>query len=268
MKTLQHASKTIAVTAVCLLLGACASAPTEPAGAAQARSKLSQLQADPQLATRAPVAIKEAEAAVIAAEQPRSEQSMPQGEHLVYLADRKVDIAYAQAQTRLWEDQRKQLSEQREGARLASRTQEADQAHAKNDDLQRQIAELNAKETERGLVVTLGDVLFETGRSELKGNAANNLGKLAVFLNTYPDRSVIIEGYTDNVGTEDANFNLSQRRAESVRSYLISQGVAANRLSATGKGEGMPVASNASVSGRQLNRRVEVIITNAMTSLK
>ena len=268
MKTAHHATNALAVAGVCLLLSACASAPTEPAGAAQARSKLSQLQADPQLATRAPVAIKAAEAAVSAAEQPRSEQNMPQGDHLAYLADRKVDIAYAQAQTRLWEDQRKQLNEQRENARLDSRTQEADQAHAQSDDLRRQIAELNAKETERGLIVTLGDLLFETGRSELKGNTANNLGKLAAFLNRYSDRSVTIEGYTDNVGSDDANFNLSQRRAESVRSYLISQGIAPTRLDASGKGEDLPVASNNSASGRQLNRRVEVIITNSMTSLK
>lgn len=268
MKSSQHTGKLLAVAGVSLLLGACAGAPTTPAGADQARNKLTQLQADPQLAMRAPVAIKEAEVAVIAAEQPRSAKDMEQGVHLVYLADRKVDIAQSRAQTRLWEDQRKQLSEQREDARLDSRTLEADLAHEETEDLKAQIAALNARETERGLVVTLGDLLFETDRAELKGGAASNLGTLAAFLNRYPDRTVIIEGHTDSVGTDDYNVDLSQRRADSVRTYLMSQGVAASRLSASGKGEGSPVASNGNATGRQMNRRVEVVIANPVTASK
>jgi outer membrane protein OmpA-like peptidoglycan-associated protein len=121
---------------------------------------------------------------------------------------------------------------------------------------------LNARETERGLVVTLGDVLFETARADLKGGAAGNLGKLAAFLVKYPDRNVVIEGHTDNVGGEDYNLGLSQRRAESVRSFLVTHGVSANRISASGKGEGSPVSDNDTATGRQQNRRVEVIIAN------
>jgi outer membrane protein OmpA-like peptidoglycan-associated protein len=266
MNMSQHTSKLLAVASVSLLLAACAGAPTAPAGAAQTRARLTQLQANPELATRAPVAIKEAEVAVTAAEQPRNSQDMEQGVHLVYIADRKVDIAQAQAQTRMWEDQRELLSAQREDARLDSRTLEADLAHQETDDLKAQIAELNARETERGLVVTLGDLLFETDRAELKGGTANHLDKLAAFLHRYPDRDVIIEGYTDNIGTEDYNFDLSQRRAESVRGYLMSQGIATSRMSASGKGEGSPVASNSDATGRQMNRRVEVVITNTVTA--
>jgi len=266
MNTYHHTGILLAAASVSLLLTACAGAPTTPVGADQTRAKLSQLQANPELATRAPVAIKDAEIAVAAAEQPRSSKDMEQGAHLVFIADRKVDIAQAQAQTRMWEDQRELLSEQREDARLDSRTLEADLAHQEADDLKAQIAEMNARETERGLVVTLGDLLFETDRAELKGGAANNLDRLAAFLNRYPDRSVIIEGYTDNVGTEDYNFDLSQRRAESVRGYLMSQGIATSRMSASGKGEGSPVASNSDATGRQMNRRVEVIITNTVAA--
>lgn len=127
--------------------------------------------------------------------------------------------------------------------------------------MQRQLDELNAKQTERGLVMTLGDVLFATGRSELRAGTANNLGKLAIFLNQNPERRVMIEGHTDNVGSEENNLSLSQRRATSVMSYQTIQGVTPSRLSASGKGESMPVAGNESASGRQMNRRVELIIS-------
>lgn len=274
----------IATAVAALLLGAC-STTTKPAGADNVRSKLTQLQSDPQLASRALVAITDAEAAVRAAEEPRSDKDLEK--HLVFIADRKVDIATARAQGRLLEDQRKLLSEQREGARLDSRTREADNARtdadiARNEtaaanmaaeaardeanDLQQQIAALNAKETDRGLVVTLGDVLFATGKAELKGGAISNLNKLSTFLNKYPDRTVVIEGHTDSVGSEDYNLGLSQRRADSVRSYLVSQGVAPTRLVATGLGEGSPVSGNDSATGRQQNRRVDVIIANAVPS--
>jgi outer membrane protein OmpA-like peptidoglycan-associated protein len=114
--------------------------------------------------------------------------------------------------------------------------------------------------------VTLGDLLFETGKSDLKGGASSNLNKLAAFLNEYPDRSVLIEGHTDNVGSDETNFNLSQRRANSVQSYLVGRGVAASRLATSGLGEGSPVAGNDSATGRQQNRRVEIIISNASTA--
>lgn len=268
MKTPIRNVRTLLATAVAsVFLAACSTAPTQPQGADTARSKLTQLQSDPQLATRAPVAIKEAEAAVRAAEEPQADKE--KGEHLVYIADRKVDIAQALAESRLLVDQRAMLSQRRESARLDSRTREADSARMdtlaaqqETAELQRQIAELNAKATERGLVVTLGDVLFDTGKAELKSGAATNLAKLAAFLNQYPDRSVLIEGHTDSVGSEDYNLGLSQRRADAVKSWLMSQGVGSDRLVTSGKGESSPVAGNDSASGRQLNRRVEVIIEN------
>lgn len=283
----------IVVTATALLvLGACATPLTAPEGSDTARNKLTQLQSDAQLAGRAPVEIKEAATAVSAAEVPREDEVYAR--HLVLLADHKVDIARARAQSRLYEDQRRELSEQSERARLEARTREADRARIdatsaradaararseadaaregtlaaqrETDDLHRQIAELNARETDRGLVVTLGDLLFETGKSDLKGNAAGNLNKLSMFLNEYPDRSVLIEGHTDDVGSEESNFNLSQRRADSVKSYLVSQGIQSARLSTSGLGEGSPVAGNDTSTGRQQNRRVEVIISNAATA--
>ena len=261
-------SKTLIATSVAaLLLAACAAAPVKPDGAADARSKLTQLQSDPSLAGRAPLAVKEADTAVQVAEQPQADQEL--GAYRVYMADRKVEIARAQAETSLAEDQRTALSANRETSRLDARTREADAAHvaAANSEqqaaeLQRQIDALQAKPTDRGLIVTLGDVLFDTGKASLKAGATSNLNKLVAFLNEYSDRTVLIEGYTDSVGSEDYNQGLSERRADSVKSYLAGQGIGSIRLSAAGKGESDPVASNDSAAGRQQNRRVEVVISN------
>jgi len=264
----------IAATVSSVVLAACAAAPQIPAGAAQARSKLTQLQSDQELSTRAPVAIKDAEVAVSAAETPQTDEEL--GAHRVYIADRKVDTAWALAESRLAEDQRAALGADREDARLDARTREADAARLAaataqadaatsqmtSERLQRQIDDLQAKETDRGLVLTLGDVLFESGKAQLKSGATGNLNKLVMFLNNYPTRTVLIEGYTDSVGSDEYNSGLSSRRAESVQAYLVGQGIDQGRLSASGLGESAPVADNESATGRQLNRRVEIIISN------
>lgn len=269
MKNLMNNFKTplaIAITAAALALGGC-STTKAPEGSANVRAKLTQLQSDPQLASHAQLELKTAEEAVRAAEKPTDDKA--QSKHLVYVADRKVDIAAAQAHKRFEEAQRAKFGDARDQARLESRDKQIDAARADADaakrqaeELQRQISELNAKQTERGLVVTLGDVLFDTGKADLKAAAAANLGKLSAFLAQHKERTVIIEGHTDNVGSDDYNQGLSQRRADSVRSLLVSQGVGSERLTALGKGESTPVASNDSASGRQQNRRVEVIISN------
>jgi len=135
-------------------------------------------------------------------------------------------------------------------------------------ELQRQIDVLQAKPTDRGLVLTLGDVLFTSGRADLKPGATGNLNKLVAFLDKYPDRSVSIQGYTDSGGSEDYNQGLSERRANSVKSYLAGQGIGSTRLSASGKGRNDPVADNDSAAGRQQNRRVEVVISNPPAALR
>jgi len=294
---------TLIATAVAsiLLAAGCTTAPVKPDGAAEARVKLTQLQSDPNLASRAAVAIKDADAAVRAAEQPEPNKEL--AAHRVYLADRKVDTAKALAETRFAEDQRAELTTQRDNARLAARTREADSAkgqiataraegaeqkaaadQARLDattaqlaaasageqaaQLQREIDGLHAKPTDRGLVLTLGDVLFTTGRADLKTGATGNLNNLVTFLNKYPDRSVAIQGYTDSVGSEDYNQRLSERRADSVKSYLTGQGINSMRLSASGKGKSSPVADNDSEASRQQNRRVEVIISDPPAALR
>ena len=130
-------------------------------------------------------------------------------------------------------------------------------------ELQRQLELLQAKPTDRGLVLTLGDTLFATGKAELKSGATANLNRVTAFLNEYPKRTAAIEGFTDSMGSDDMNQSLSQRRADAVKSYLVRQGVESARLTSAGRGEEAPVGDNESAAGRQQNRRVEVVISSA-----
>jgi outer membrane protein OmpA-like peptidoglycan-associated protein len=128
--------------------------------------------------------------------------------------------------------------------------------------LQQQLTQIKAQQTDRGMLVTLGDVLFEFGRADVKPGAGADIGKLAEFLRQHPDRRIRIEGYTDSVGGADYNKALSQRRADAVRAALVAQGVPADRIDTAGYGKEYPVADNSSDTNRALNRRVEVYISN------
>ncbi len=161
--------------------------------------------------------------------------------------------------------------------RAETKTMEADAANAnaqasaqqnaaaqqRAQELESALADLQAKKTDRGLVITLGDVLFATGRADLKSGARRSLEKLAAFLHEYPQRSVQIEGFTDSVGTDDYNQGLSERRAGSVRDVLTGMGISGDRIQTRGLGKSSPVADNGSEAGRQQNRRVEVIISES-----
>ena len=126
--------------------------------------------------------------------------------------------------------------------------------------LQAEIDALKATPTNRGLVLTLGDVLFDTGKAELNSGASRKLDQLAQFLNEHPDRRVQIDGFTDSVGTDSYNEELSRRRADSVKSALLTRGIDSSRIGTQGYGKAFPVANNTDSGGRQLNRRVEVVI--------
>jgi outer membrane protein OmpA-like peptidoglycan-associated protein len=134
-----------------------------------------------------------------------------------------------------------------------------DRAHQ----LEMRIQELKAEQTERGLVMTMRGVLFASGSAQLQPGAERALGEVAGLLNDFPDRGIAVEGHTDSVGSDAYNQGLSERRAQSVASFLRSRGVAAPRVESRGLGEAMPVASNDDGAGRQANRRVEIVLADA-----
>ena len=151
-------------------------------------------------------------------------------------------------------------------AAMASAQASAEQnaaAQQRAQELESALADLQAKKTDRGLVITLGDVLFATNRAELKPGARRSLEKLSAFLHEYPQRSVQIEGFTDSTGTDDYNQGLSERRAGAVRDALTGMGISSDRIQTRGFGKSDPVADNDSASGRQQNRRVEVVISES-----
>ncbi len=141
--------------------------------------------------------------------------------------------------------------------------QDAAQAQQDAAQAQAELEALKATPTPRGLVLTLGDVMFDTGRSELKSGGMRKIDQLAQFLTEHPERRVQIDGFTDSVGTDAYNEELSQRRADAVKAALVSRNVDPGRISTEGYGKAYPVASNNDSGGRQLNRRVEVVIGGA-----
>lgn len=131
----------------------------------------------------------------------------------------------------------------------------------RNRQLEARLRELNARPTPRGLVVTLGDVLFDVDRATLRPGGQRLVQQLAAVLNEFPQRNAQIEGHTDSTGNETHNLALSSQRAEAVRTALLQQGIASGRISARGYGESTPVSSNGSAAGRQMNRRVEIVLS-------
>jgi outer membrane protein OmpA-like peptidoglycan-associated protein len=176
-------------------------------------------------------------------------------------------LAAQVAQEQAANSQLKTQQAQDEANRAQLQTQEA-QARAMQ--LEAQLADLAAKKTERGMVITLSDVLFGTNVSDLTPSGMATIKKLADVMQQNPNRSVLVEGFTDSIGTEAYNLSLSERRANSVRNALTSMGISRERVDIRGYGESFPVASNATAQDRQLNRRVEIILSdeNGKVSLR
>jgi len=185
------------------------------------------------------------------------------------IAKRQMEQARQQMeQARLQAEQAKQQMEQAkqqmEQATLAaqSEAEKAAKAKAEADQLAKEISGLKAQQTERGIVLTIGDVLFATGKANLSTAANVSVNGLSDFLKKHPTRTVLIEGHTDSVGSEDYNQVLSGKRADSVKYALVNNGIAADRITTVGYGEKYPVAGNDNPAGRAQNRRVDVIILN------
>jgi outer membrane protein OmpA-like peptidoglycan-associated protein len=260
--------------AAALFLGACASAPQPNAALETARTQVSAAEADPNVIRYAPLDLEAARKDLALAESAAEHHQDAEVSQPAYMAAQTARLAQARAAAKA-DDARVALGQQeRDRIELAARQRQvntaleqrnaaAQQAAAASEQaaqLQAEIQQMKAKQTDRGIVLTLGDVLFDTGRSELNPGAATKMDQLAQFLAQHPDRRVEIDGFTDSVGTDAYNEELSQRRANAVKAALVSRGVDPTRINTQGYGKAYPVASNSDSGGRQLNRRVEVVI--------
>jgi outer membrane protein OmpA-like peptidoglycan-associated protein len=240
-----------ALLAASVALAACSTPPN--ANLEQARTNYSGLQANPQASKVAALETKDASDYLDKADKAyQDKQDQAKVDQLAYLTNQRVEVAKQTIALRTAEANLKNASAQRAQARLDARDAQIKQLQDS----------LNAKQTDRGTVVTFGDVLFATDRADLKSSGLVNINKLAQFLSENPDRKVIVEGYTDSTGTASHNQSLSERRAGSVRMALVKMGVDPARIVAQGYGKEYPVAENDSTSGRAMNRRVEVTISN------
>jgi len=171
--------------------------------------------------------------------------------------------AQAQAQAAESQAQAAQAQQAQQQAQLAQQQAETDKAQMRARMLQQLNQVLETKDTARGLIVNMPDVLFDTGKADLKSSARERLAKVAGILIAYPDIRVEIDGHTDSTGSLEFNERLSQQRAASVRTYLSSQGVNSSSITTQGFGPSQPIASNDTAAGRQQNRRVELVVSGS-----
>jgi outer membrane protein OmpA-like peptidoglycan-associated protein len=183
----------------------------------------------------------------------------------ILTAEANEAIANGTAQRQAVLIQARERDVQKSTAQADDSRRQANASQARADSLETELADLKLKKTERGLILTLGDVMFDTGQSTLNSGSYATLDRLATALRQQSDRKVLIEGHTDDVGSSENNQGLSERRAQSVQMGLTQRGVERSQITAAGKGENFPIAGNDSAAGRQSNRRVELIFTDGQT---
>jgi outer membrane protein OmpA-like peptidoglycan-associated protein len=274
-------TKLIAAISFALAMAACASAPQPNVALENARSAVRSAEADPNVAAYAALDMHTARQELDAAEAAAAAHDEKGIDQPAYLAAQTAHLAQLKASAKANDARVAAGKADRDQIQLNARTKEVGSALSARDQAMRKAADadaardqatqqtaavqaeldaLKAKPTDRGLVLTLGDVLFDTGKADLNPGASRNLDQLVVFLTDHPERRVEIDGYTDNVGTDSFNLDLSQRRADTVKSVLVNRGIDSTRIVCRGYGKDFGVASNTDSGGRQLNRRVEIVI--------
>lgn len=280
-----------ALIAVAAFVGACSSMPKTTSLLDQTRGDYLAAQSNPNVASYAPLEMKQAgealEQANAAADAADSAEKI---DKLAYLAKQKIALTQEVAKQKSAEADVASAGKERDQMRLDQRTNEADQAKASAEQskltaqvaqgeaaeaqrktqaaqahaakLEAQLADLAAKKTERGMVITLGDVLFGTDMARLNQDGMRTAQTLADVLQENPQRTVLVEGFTDSIGTAPHNQELSERRATAVSTALQGMGVARDRIAIRGYGEAYPVAANNTAQNRQLNRRVEIVLSD------
>ena len=287
-----------AIATGALAMSACETTPKTSAALESARSAVRQAEEDPGVTQHAPSELDRARKLLVNAEGAAKEKGANDkiAVHYAYLAGQMARIAEQRAREQIAIARVKSGEEERQKILLAARENEAHkaisqareaqaqasaaqaqaeaarneaqtaaaqmaQAQAEKQQLASQLADLKTSETSRGIVLTMNDVLFDTGEADLKPGAGRSLDEIANFLQEHPERHVQVEGFTDSQGPDEYNRELSQRRADAVAQAIIARGVDQDRVKALGYGEEFPVASNANNGSRQLNRRVEIVVS-------
>jgi outer membrane protein OmpA-like peptidoglycan-associated protein len=262
----------LSITSIALF--GCATIPEPSPILAEAQAAYTAAAADPNTVRYAPNELKRAGDALTRAQQLQKETTDREAtSHYAYLAKRYTEVAQQVTQTKMAQQVVESASVERNKAIMSARARESELAKQRADeqvrkaqmqarDLEKQLSELNAKRTNRGLVLTLSDVLFDVGQATLKPGAHHTIDHLVAVMKENPNIGVRVEGFTDNTGGEQFNLELSQKRAVAIRTALVDRGIDANRIDARGYGESLPVASNNTAAGRQANRRVEIVVSN------
>jgi outer membrane protein OmpA-like peptidoglycan-associated protein len=278
-------NNTVRITIATLLLAGCATTPPRSTALDDARAETDTLAQNPLAQQAAADDLKNARNYLQQAQTALDQKEpMTVVDHDAYLASRSAQAGEARVEVAQAAQQVSAAQSEREAIKLHSRERETELAKAQADsarvqadtaksqadaarqqlaETQQKLADLQAKKTDRGMVLTLGDVLFDTGQATLKPGATSILDRVAAFMSDNPQTNVRIEGHTDSTGSASLNETLSQARAQAAAQALISRGVAAARINAVGKGSELPVASNATAAGRQQNRRIEIVFSDA-----
>jgi outer membrane protein OmpA-like peptidoglycan-associated protein len=259
---MKRTSNLLLATALTAALGACSSTPERIESLETARAVVPQVEASPRAGVAATY-VAEARKSLDRANQLADKGgNVGEIEYEANLAAKNAQIANEKILTAQAREEIEKGTAERQAVLIEVREREAAAAANRASALEQELEELRAKPTPRGMVLTLGDVLFDTGKSTLKAGAYRTIDKVAEALKNEPSQQVLIEGHTDNVGSDEYNMGLSERRAEAVQAALLERGVSSQQIRALGKGESTPVASNDNAGGRQQNRRVELIFAN------
>jgi len=267
-------AKIVMSVGLVLVIAGCASMPQPNAALVSAQAAVHAAEADPNVNKYAALDLDAAKKQLEVAEAAAMHHEDAAIAQPAYLAAQTARLAQAHAAAKADDARVAAGQAERNEIQLAARTRDVDSANMATNAaigqrdaaadqaarLQAEVDQLKATPSPRGLVLTLGDVLFDTGKAQLNPGSARKLDQLAQFLASHPERRVQIDGYTDSVGTDSYNQDLSQRRADTVKSALMQRGIDPSRIGTQGYGKGFPVADNADSGGRQLNRRVEVVI--------
>lgn len=266
-----------AIVTLSVILIGCGGPPQNNPLLVQAEESYRVAENDSLIVMKAPVALKEAEEALEQSQQIwREKGDAKYVEHYAYIAQQKTKIARETAKLNAAQDEVGRAEAERQRVLIEARRAEAvaaeqrakealeevEKARSEAEDLANRLSEMEAKQSEIGMVLTLRDVLFDFDSANLKPGASNVVQELSNFLNEYPERTIQIEGFTDSVGSEEYNRTLSQRRADALKMAIVRNGISAQRIQTIGYGEQYPVATNMNEAGRQQNRRVEIIISD------